>query len=92
LIKTDSKGTLKWEGIYGIRHGEWAGEDACLTKDGGALVANDCGQFGFTKIKPFLMWAAARNRKTRPLRQYGEPHISCKALPSRTIRKVNWVA
>ena len=54
LIKTDSKGNLEWEGIYGARRGDWAGEDVCLTRDGGALVANDCGQFGFTKIKPFL--------------------------------------
>jgi hypothetical protein len=54
LIKTDSEGKLEWEGIYGIRHGDWAGEDVCLTRDGGALVANDCGAFGFTKIKPFL--------------------------------------
>ena len=54
LIKTDSKGNLEWEGIFGGRRGDWAGEDVCLTRDGGALVANDCGQFGFTKIKPFL--------------------------------------
>jgi hypothetical protein len=54
LIKIDSKGKLEWEGIYGTRRGDWAGEDVCLTRDGGAIVANDCGQFGFTKVKPFL--------------------------------------
>ena len=53
LIKTDSKGKLEWEGIYGSREGDWAGEDVCITKDGGALVANDCGAFGFTKIAKF---------------------------------------
>ena len=60
LIKTDSAGNLEWEGIYGTRRGDWAGEDVCLTRDGGALVANDCGAFGFTKIKPFL---DPKNRK-----------------------------
>jgi len=54
LIKTDPKGRLEWEGIYGSREGDWAGEDVCMTADGGALVANDCGAFGFTKISPFL--------------------------------------
>jgi hypothetical protein len=54
LIKTNSDGDLEWEGIYGIPDGDWAGEDLCLTKDGGALVANDCGSFGFTKLGPFL--------------------------------------
>ena len=50
----DPKGKLEWEGVYGARLSDWAGEDICLTKDGGALVANDCGQFGFTKIEPFF--------------------------------------
>jgi hypothetical protein len=54
LIKTDAKGSLEWEGIYGSREADWAGEDLCITKDGGALVANDCGAFGFMKISPFL--------------------------------------
>ncbi len=53
LIKTDSSGNLDWQGIYGTSRGDWAGEDVCLTQDGGALVANDCGKFGFTKISPF---------------------------------------
>jgi hypothetical protein len=47
-------GNLEWEGVYGTPHGDWAGEDVCLTRDGGVLVANDCGKFGFTKIEPFL--------------------------------------
>lgn len=54
LIKTDSKGSLEWEGVYGSKEADWAGEDVCITADGGALVANDCGAFGFTKISPFL--------------------------------------
>ena len=53
LIKTDSEGRLEWEGIYGSREGDWAGEDVCMTRDGGALVANDCGSFGFLKLEPF---------------------------------------
>lgn len=54
LIKTDGRGRLEWEGVYGSKEMDWAGEDVCMTADGGALVANDCGAFGFTKIKPFL--------------------------------------
>ena len=54
LIKTDLYGNLEWEGIYGSTEADWAGEDVCITADGGALVANDCGAFGFTKISPFL--------------------------------------
>ncbi|MHC4722092.1 MAG: hypothetical protein ACYS6I_05205, partial [Planctomycetota bacterium] len=52
LVKYSSNGTLEWEGLYG-GGGDWAGEDVCATSDGGALVANDCGAFGFTKIEPF---------------------------------------
>ena len=55
LIKTDSKGNLQWEGIYGPPENDWAGEDVCITADGGALVANDCGAFGFTKISSFIV-------------------------------------
>ncbi len=51
LVKYSSNGTLEWEGLYG-GGGDWAGEDVCTTSDGGALVANDCGAFGFTKIAP----------------------------------------
>ena len=54
LIKTDSLGNLEWEGVYGSTENDWAGEDVCLTVDGGALVANDCGAFGFTKLSSFL--------------------------------------
>ena len=53
LIKTDAKGNLEWEGVYGSPEMDWAGEDVCVSADGGALVANDCGAFGFTKISPF---------------------------------------
>ncbi|MHC4069236.1 MAG: hypothetical protein ACYS18_09300 [Planctomycetota bacterium] len=51
LVKYSSNGILQWEGLYG-GEGDWAGEDVCITSDGGALVANDCGAFGFTKIAP----------------------------------------
>lgn len=54
LIKTDGQGNLEWEGIYGDKETDWAGEDVCITRDGGALIANDCGAFGFTKVAPFL--------------------------------------
>ena len=54
LIKTDAKGNLQWQGVYGSLENDWAGEDVCITADGGALVANDCGSFGFTKISPFI--------------------------------------
>ena len=54
LIKTDAKGNLDWEGVYGSSEEDWAGEDVCISADGGALVANDCGAFGFTKLSPFL--------------------------------------
>ena len=54
LIKTDGEGNKQWEGVYGNPEVDWAGEDVCVTRDGGALVANDCGAFGFTKIEPFL--------------------------------------
>lgn len=64
LIKTDSNGKLEWNGIYGTRHGDWAGEDVCLTRDGGALIANDCGAFGFTKLTPFLKRDATTRKST----------------------------
>ena len=50
----DGSGTLEWEGVYGSNESDWAGEDLCITADGGALVANDCGAFGFTKIAPLV--------------------------------------
>ena len=54
LIKTDAMGNLQWEGVYGSFENDWAGEDVCITADGGALVASDCGAFGFTKLSSFL--------------------------------------
>ncbi|MAL85064.1 MAG: hypothetical protein CMI23_01720 [Opitutae bacterium] len=53
LIKVDSNGKSEWEGLYGQKGMDWAGEDLCVTADGGILIANDCGAFGFTKIKKF---------------------------------------
>ena len=53
LIKVDSNGKSEWEGLYGQKGMDWAGEDLCVTADGGILIANDCGAFGFTKIKRF---------------------------------------
>ena len=55
LIKYSSNGTLQWEGLYADldlwgEEGDNAGEDVCVTSDGGYLVANDVGGFGFTKI------------------------------------------
>ncbi len=54
LIKVDGSGKLEWEGIYGSDDSDWAGEDVCITQDGGALIANDCGAFGFTKVASFF--------------------------------------
>ena len=54
LIKIDVLGNLQWEGIYGSIENDWAGEDVCITSDGGMLVANDCGAFGFTKLSSTL--------------------------------------
>jgi uncharacterized repeat protein (TIGR02543 family) len=57
LTKYSAQGTLLWEGLYADLdlwggEGDNAGEDVCVTSDGGYLVANDVGGFGFTKIKP----------------------------------------
>ena len=51
LIKYDAEGVLDWEATYGgSENGDWAGEDICLTSDGGAVIAVDNSQFGFLKI------------------------------------------
>jgi|GEM_PF-353262 hypothetical protein len=53
LIKYNSAGGVEWEVTYASdENGDWAGEDICLTSDGGAVVAVDNGQFGFLKISP----------------------------------------
>ena len=53
LIKYDSNGDLVWEmTLAGEENSDWAGEDICLTSDGGAVVAVDNGEFGFLKISP----------------------------------------
>jgi hypothetical protein len=50
LIKVDAaSGKTLWTRTWNLG----AEEDVCITKDGGALVANDCGAFGFTKIAKF---------------------------------------
>ena len=54
VIKYDLDGTLEWERTFGSAGtGDWAGEDICLSSDGGAVVAVDNGQFGFLKMTPF---------------------------------------
>ena len=54
LIKYSQDGTLEWEATFGPEEGgDWAGEDICLTSDGGAVVAVDNGNFGFLKIDTF---------------------------------------
>ena len=54
VIKYDLDGTLEWERTFGSAGtGDWAGEDICLSSDGGAVIAVDNGQFGFLKMTPF---------------------------------------
>lgn len=53
LIKFNSNGEIEWEATYSEGPDiDWAGEDICLTKDGGAVIAYDNGQFGFLKVSP----------------------------------------
>ena len=54
VIKYADDGTLEWELTFGpSAGGDWAGEDICLSSDGGAVIAVDNGQFGFLKLTPF---------------------------------------
>ena len=54
LIKYNSSGVIEWESTFAsMENGDWAGEDICLTSEGGAEVAVDNSQFGFLKISPF---------------------------------------
>ena len=54
VIKYANDGTLEWELTFGPSGGgDWAGEDICLSSDGGAVIAVDNGQFGFLKLTPF---------------------------------------
>ena len=51
LIRFKGDGTLLWEATYpNPEGGDWAGEDVVLTKDGGALMAVDNGQFAFVQL------------------------------------------
>ena len=53
LIKFNSTGEIDWEVTFAGEGGDdWAGEDICLTSDGGAVVAVDNSQFGFLKVSP----------------------------------------
>jgi hypothetical protein len=53
LIKFNSTGDIDWEVTFAGEGGDdWAGEDICLTSDGGAVVAVDNSQFGFLKVSP----------------------------------------
>ncbi len=50
-IRFKGDGTLLWEATYpNPGDGDWAGEDVVLTKDGGALMAVDNGQFAFVQL------------------------------------------
>ena len=54
VIKYAHNGTLEWELTFGpSAGGDWAGEDICLSSDGGAVIAVDNGHFGFLKLTPF---------------------------------------
>ena len=54
VIKYSDDGTLEWELTFGPSGGgDWAGEDICLSSDGGAVIAVDNGHFGFLKLTPF---------------------------------------
>lgn len=50
LLKYDAAGTVVWQQTFGETEVDWAGEDIDLTRDGGAIVAVDNGQFGFLKV------------------------------------------
>ena len=50
LIKFSENGSVEWEFTYSGEGGDWAGEDVCLTDDGGLVVAVDDGGFGFLRL------------------------------------------
>ncbi len=60
LVKTDARGNLEWQGIYGNPDGHNAGEYFDVTRDGGFIIFSDSdtygnlkrNSFGFIKIKP----------------------------------------
>lgn len=53
LIKYSSSGSMQWQQVVTGSGEDWAGEDVTLTCDGGCVVANDNGQFAFTKFASF---------------------------------------
>ena len=60
MVRTDSKGNLLWEGLYGDPKGNNAGEYINLTSDGGYVIFTDSdtagslgkNNFGIMKIAP----------------------------------------
>ena len=51
LVRFGGDGQILWEQTYpNPENGDWAGEDIVLTKDGGALMAVDDGQFTFVRL------------------------------------------
>ena len=60
MVRTDSRGTTLWEGLYGELDGNNAGEYINLTSDGGYVVFTDSDtvgtmgeeNFGLMKIAP----------------------------------------
>ena len=51
LVRLGGDGQILWEKTYpNPENGDWAGEDIVLTKDGGALMAVDDGQFTFVRL------------------------------------------
>ena len=51
LVRFGGDGKILWEQTYpNPENGDWAGEDIVLTKDGGALMAVDDGQFTFVRL------------------------------------------
>ena len=51
LVRFGGDKQILWEQTYqDPENGDWAGEDIVLTKDGGALMAVDNGQFTFVRL------------------------------------------
>jgi hypothetical protein len=60
VVKTDAKGNLQWQAVYGDPVGNNAGEYINLTRDGGYVIFTDSdtagamesGNFGLMKLSP----------------------------------------
>ena len=60
MVKTDAKGNLQWQAVYGDPVGNNAGEYINLTRDGGYVIFTDSdtagamesGNFGLMKLSP----------------------------------------